>query len=114
MKQYNSGKFIGGILDTLNRTSVFISAGNTILIIATFYNTGGGLFIKRLLPWMNMYWFMLLALLLASLAMLFVYFVITPSYFNFYSTQFYKHDSPMKRDIEAIKYKLGIEDSGDD
>ena len=109
MKQINTGKFIGAVLDTLNRTSVFISVWNTILIAITYYNTGGGDTLQELFPWMNMGWFMLLVVMLAILAMVFVFFVITPSYFRFYSSQFYNHDSPMKRDIEAIKRKLEID-----
>ena len=109
MKQINTGKFIGAVLDTLNRTAFFISAGNTVLIAITYYNTGGGKMLKDIFPFMNMWWFMLFVAILICFAMAFVYFVITPSYFRFYSSQFYNHDSPMKRDIEAIKRKLDIE-----
>ena len=109
MKQINTGKFIGAVLDTLNRTSVFISVWNTILIAITYYNTGGGETLKSLLPFMNVAWFMFFVVILICVVLVFVYFVITPSYFRFYSSQFYNHDSPMKRDIEAIKRKLEID-----
>jgi hypothetical protein len=110
MKQVNSGKFIGAILDTLNRMAFFISIGNTGLIIITFYNTDGVSLLKRVVPWLNFWWFLLIIGMAVLGLMAFVYFVITPSYFNFYSNQFYKHDSPMKRDIELIKKKLNIND----
>lgn len=110
MKQVNSGKFIGAILDTLNRMAFFVSIGNTLLIAVTFYNTGGIKMIQQYLAWFNLWWFVLLVLVLLVASMAFTYFVITPSYFNFYSTQFYKHDSPIKRDLELIKKKLNIND----
>jgi hypothetical protein len=110
VKQINSGKFIGGILDTLNRMAFFISIGNTFLIIVTFYNTGGIGLIKHVFPWANLWWFLLGVFLLLCIAMAFVYFVITPSYFKFYSDQFYKHNILLKRDIELIKKKLDIHD----
>ena len=109
IRQINTGKFIGAILDTLNRTAFFISAGNTVLLAVTYYNTGGGQMLKDIFPFMNMWWFLFFVSVLVFFAMIFVYFVITPSYFRFYSNQFYNHDSPMKSDIEAIKRKLDID-----
>ena len=110
MKQVNTGKFIGGLLDTMNRMAIFISMGNTLLIIVTFYNTNGIGLLKRVLPFMNLWWFLLFIGLLTIMIMALVYFVITPSYFHFYSSQFYKHNSPIKRDLELIKKKLNIND----
>jgi len=36
-----------------------------------------------------------------------------PSYFGAFNEQFYKHNNPMRKDIEKIMAKLGIEKEED-
>lgn len=109
VKQINTGKLIGGILDTFNRTAFFVTIINTVVLACTFYNTGGGAFLKGIFPFMNMWYFLLFVFILVCIAMVFVYLIITPSYFRFFSHQFYHEDSQLREDIDKIKRKLEID-----
>lgn len=114
LRQHNLGNWIGGIIDAFNRVAFFITAINTIMIIAMFYGMTAGPWLVERLPWLTFPVFMSLAVFGIIVAMVLAYMFLLPSSMSFFNKHFYKHKNPMKRDLDLIKKKLGITDDTED
>lgn len=114
LRQHNTGKWIGGLIDAYSRVSFFVSAVNTLMIIAMFYGMTAGPWLVARIPWLTFPVFMSLAVVGIVVAMVIAYAVLLPSSMSFFNEQFYKHNNPMKRDLDRIKERLGITDDTED
>jgi len=86
---------------------------STILILAmtatTAYNTTIKLWMKVYLGVdLQYYIFILLIVIFVLGAVIFEWKVTLPGYFRVFNEQMYKHDNPIRRDLELIKKKLNI------
>lgn len=104
--QKNTGQWIGAVHVLLGRTTFYISIINFFLLIVTAYYTT----LRHFIP-IPFIWFMFFALLLVVLAMVVEYVVILPSSIIFNNIQMYKHNNPLKDDIQTVLKRLDdIED----
>lgn len=100
-EQKKVGPFWGGVKDILGRAMFYIGILNFILIMITAYHTS----IKDMIP--VPFWIFLMALSIVFLiAMIFEYVIILPSSISFSNRQSYKHDNPIKEDMNRILNKL--------
>lgn len=102
-KQTNTGKSWGYIAQVASQVSILIAVVNLLLIAVTAYNT-------TLFPWLKIhglslpFWLFLTMLFVFMLiSSLFLYKFAVPSFFSAFNDQFYKHDNPMRKDIDELK-----------
>lgn len=93
--------FWGGIKELLGRAMFYIGIINFILIMITAYHTS----IKNFMPIPFWAFFVTLTVIL-FIVMIFEYIVILPSSIAFSNRQSYKHDNPIKEDMNKIITKL--------
>lgn len=100
-EQKKASPFWGGIKDILSRAMFYISIINFILIMVTAYHTS----IKDIIPVPFWTFFLVLSVLLFAV-MIFEYVVMLPSSVVFSNRQSYKHENPMRDDMNRILDKL--------
>ena len=101
------------MIDAFSRVSFFVGAANTVMLVAMFYVTTAGPWLVERLPWLTLPVFMALAVFAIVVAMVLAYVFLLPSAMSFFNLHFYKHNNPIRRDLDRIKEKLGIEDDDD-
>jgi hypothetical protein len=101
--QHKTGRSWGYLVQVASQTSILVSVVNLCLIAVTAYST-------TISPWLLErgmiipFWFFVAGLSMLILVMaLVLYKFAVPSYFNAFNEQFYKHDNPLRDDIELIK-----------
>jgi len=106
LKQHNIGVGWGRIEQSATRLSFYVTMLNLFLLLATAYAT-------TFFPWMKEhgfvvpFWvFLLVILLLLVLTLLFIYKITLPAFFSSWNEQFYKHNNPMRADIQALQSKV--------
>jgi BMFP domain-containing protein YqiC len=102
-EQKKASPFWGGIKDVLSRAMFYISIINFILIMVTAYHTS----IKDIIPIPFWTFFIVLSTLL-FVVMIFEYVIMLPSSVVFSNRQSYKHENPMRDDMNRILEKLDI------
>lgn len=104
-EQKKVGPFWGGLKELIGRVMFYAGIINFILIMITAYHTS----IKDIMPIPFWIFFLVLSVGL-SILMIFEYIIILPSSISFSNRQSYKHDNPVRDDINKILKKLeGIE-----
>ena len=108
LKQQKSSKFgkvIGNCFNISAQMGIPLTLVNTAMLIITtstaLQNRGVGVTV----------WQMAIAIVsIIGIAALVIWRFVMPNYYAVWSEQFYKHDNPMAKDLQAIKKKLGIEE----
>lgn len=100
-EQKKASPFWGGIKELLGRAMFYIGIINFILIMVTAYHTS----IKDIMPVPFWVFFLSLTVVL-FIVMIFEYIVILPSSIVFSNRQSYKHENPIKDDMNKILEKL--------
>jgi hypothetical protein len=105
-KQYNIGSWWGAAKTTFGNASVYLTLFNALLLIPTAYVTW-------IAPWCLQvgfefpFWLFAVVILIGAVCVLLMeYKLFTPSGFQFWSEQFWKHDNPMRKKIEEMDAKL--------
>ena len=105
-KQKNIGKQWGTVANVAAQLSLLIAMLNLILLITTAYNTTlSGWFRAYGIP-INFVTFVGLIALLLFVAAVLVYKFALPSYFSAMNDQVYRHDNPIRADIERVQKTL--------
>ena len=105
LKQYKLG-WVGGFKDILTMVIFYMSMISFSLIVITAYNTGLRDWLLIYFPWMKIYIFFGVFLLIALFAMIIEYKFVYPSFYAFRSQQEYKHQSPLRKDLNKCLEKL--------
>lgn len=100
-EQKKASPFWGGIKDILGRAMFYIGIINFILIMVTAYHTS----IKDIIHIPFWTFFLVLSVSLFVI-MIFEYVVMLPSSVVFSNRQSYKHENPMRNDMNKILEKL--------
>lgn len=116
-RQYYTGRVIGGLLDTYQRSVGILSAIQYIALIIVLYTTSARDFFALHFPWISFTVYMIIAFALGAVVMVVAYVIAGPSMYGFWNQQIWKHDNPMRIKLEEmeckqkkIMEKLGIED----
>ena len=109
-KQNDSNIWVGGAKEVLGHTIFWVSMINFVLIAATAYNTTLKDYIINYMGWVTFPLFMLFLAIVVFIAMLIEYRFIIPSVMAFRNKQEYEHQNLIRKDLDKIKKKLGIED----
>lgn len=100
-EQKKVSPFLGGLKELFSRVMFYAGIINFILIVVTAYHTS----IKDITP--IPFWVFFLTLIIGLfIAMVFEYVVILPSSISFSNRQSYKHDNPIREDMNKILKKL--------
>lgn len=100
-EQKKVSPFWGGIKELLGRAMFYVGIINFILIMITAYHTS----IKDIMS-IPFWTFFLVLTAILFIVMVFEYIVILPSSISFSNRQSYKHDNPIKDDMNRILKKL--------
>jgi len=99
--------WIGGFKDIFTMVVFYMSMINFALISVTAYNTGlRDWMIQHGMPWMKVWMFLGVMVIIAVIGMVFEYKFIYPSFYAFRSKQEYKHQSPIQKDLKIVKEQL--------
>lgn len=98
--------WVGGFKDILTMVIFYMSIINFCLVAITAYNTGLREWLLVYFPWMKLYIFFGVILLIALIAMVLEYKFVYPSFYAFRSQQEYKHQSPLRDDLAKCLKKL--------
>lgn len=116
--QVNTGRGWGYVAQVASQAAIFITVLNLFMLAATFYQTTLSLWLQDRGIVFPFWLFMSVLVAVLALMAVVLYKFAVPSFFNAFSEQFYKHDNPLRADIEVIKNRqnqimerLGIEDS---
>lgn len=100
-EQKKISPFLGGLKELFSRVMFYAGIINFILIVVTAYHTS----IKDIttIP----FWAFFLTLIIGLfIAMVFEYIIVLPSSISFSNRQSYKHDNPIREDMNKILKKL--------
>jgi len=106
LKQKNLGQQWGVFATLAGQLSIFIAMLNLLLLITTAYNTTlRGWFEHYNIP-LNFWTFTGSVALLLTIAASLLYKFALPSFFSFLNDQAYRHDNPIRKDIEKLQKTL--------
>ena len=105
LRQHKLG-WVGGFKDILTMVIFYMSMISFSLVVITAYNTGLRDWLLVYFPWMKIYYFFGVFLLIALFAMIIEYKFVYPSFYAFRSQQEYKHQSPLREDLAKCLKKL--------
>ena len=119
IRQHYTGKYIGGFIDTYQRSVGILGSIQYVAIIIVLYTTSARPFFDTYLPWMTFTIYILITFVLAIGIMAGAYIIGAPSSFAYWNHQIWKHENPQRTKLEKIERnqrlimkKLGIEDVG--
>ena len=101
LRQYKLG-WVGGFKDILTMVIFYMSIISFTLVAVTAYNTGLREWLLIYFPWMKIYIFYGVLLIVAAVAMVVEYKFVYPSFYAFRSQQEYKHQSPLRADLAKV------------
>jgi hypothetical protein len=104
--QKNIGKFWGMIAQVAGQVAVFVSIINLFLIAVTAYNTTLSGYFEQHGVHISFWVFALVIVGLLLVAFLLMWKFALPSYYSSFNEQFYRHDNPIRADLEEIKKLL--------
>lgn len=112
-----SGSYIGGILETYQRSAVIVNAIQFLSVLIILYTTSAQPFIIEYVPWFTFPLYLLSACIGVLLLMVLVKILVIPSAYTFFNRQAWDNNNPMRSKLEKmeenqkkIMEKLGIED----
>ena len=94
-------RYIGAIKNILARSTFYISILNFAMLAVTSYSV----VVWKVLPISFWLFFLILVLMIVGM-MIFDYTIMLPSEMSFMNWQAYKHNNPIRKDLEEIKEKL--------
>jgi hypothetical protein len=103
LKQGKVRLWMGGIKHSMGQIGIYVSFINLILLIITSYNTG---WVQRYFVGLNFFQFTGIIIGLILMALLFEFKVDMPNYFGFWNQQFWRHDNPLRQNLEAMNRKI--------
>ncbi len=108
LKQHNL-KRIGPVVDVLYLTMPLLSIGAYTMSAVTMYTVLIP-YLKPAVPWLTLPVFFGIGFTVCLCLMGLMYKFVYKSYFAFRNNQEYKADNPIRKDLEKIKKRLGIEE----
>lgn len=99
----------GALVDLITYAVFWFGILNFIMIGLTAYSTTISPFLSSKVPWFNLFWFIIILGLITLGLMALEFFIIYPARQKFRNDWEYSHESPIRRDLDKIKEKLGIE-----
>jgi hypothetical protein len=109
-KQYDIGPWWGAAKSTIGSAALYLTMFNTVMLVPMAYVTWVN-------PWfleqgiIFPFWMFIVILFFGGIAvLLFEYKLFTPSGFNFWSEQFWKHSNPMKDKMEEHDKRFNEQD----
>ena len=116
ISKHYKGSYIGGILETYQRSGIFVSAVQFLVIIIIFYTTSAQPFIEKYIPWLSFALYMLFIVVGILVLMMMVKLLVIPSSYTFLNQQMWVNNNPMRRKLEVLEAnqkkimeRLGIE-----
>lgn len=106
LKQKKIGSWWGGVKQSTAQLTMYVTFINLLLIAVTAWNTTLSEWLAEFGIEIPFIVFALGILFILMAALLFEYKVSIPSFFSFWSAQFWEHDNPMRKKIEEIDKKL--------
>ena len=103
-KQYNVGNLPGAAYSIWSGATIFFGIVSQFMTAGTFFFVA----FSRFFPSVELWQFYLVLIIIYPLMAIGVYMFITPSVISFGNSQGYKHENPIKSDLDLIKFKLGI------
>lgn len=97
--------FIGGLKDVLAHTAFWISIVNFSLIGVTAYNTTLRAYLIEYTPWLKIWMFLGVLVVIVGVMMFLEYKFIMPSYYSFRERQ-YTNDSDIRKLLVEVLKKL--------
>lgn len=94
-------RYIGGLRNLFSRTSFYISIFNFCMLCGVSYQV----IVKQYFS-IPLWIFIGCAMFMIFLTMVFEYTIMMPSEISFMNIETYKHNNPIKRDLEEIKKDL--------
>lgn len=117
ISQYYTGRKLGGLLDTYQRSAGIINIIQFTAMIIILYTTSAREFFAIHFPWMTFTVYLVIAFVLVTIVMVVAYTIAAPSTYAFWNQQIWKHDNPLRRKLEHMELnqkkvmeKLGIDD----
>jgi hypothetical protein len=108
LKQYHVGR-IGAFIHVLYLTMPLFGAISYTMSAITMYTVLLP-YLKPSAPWLSAPLFFGICICLAVVTVLLFYKFVYPSYMSFQNKQEYSHNSLLRKDLEKIKQKMGIND----
>lgn len=104
LKQRETGNTWGNFMQVVQQLGLAVQVVNLVLLVITTSS------ILQTRGYDIPVWLLgIIAMLVIFGAGILVFTLGMPSYFSAFNEQFYKHKNPMRKDIEKIMEKLGIE-----
>ena len=105
-KQYNI-KGIGSFINVFYLSLPIFGIATNVMEAGTFYGVQKTN-IHHLAPWLSFQLFMAGIVVIGLIILVMFFKFVYPSYYKFLNEQSYKHNNPIKKDLDKIKEKLGI------
>jgi len=99
---------IGGSHDIYSRVAFYISAVNTVMIFGVFYATV--IIPTPALNWITLPIFIIMVFSVVLVVAIIVWKILIPQLIAYGNYQGYRHDSPVRKDLEEIKQLLKVQD----
>lgn len=99
---------IGGSHDIYSRVAFYISAVNTVMIFGVFYATV--IIPTPALNWITLPMFLIMVLSVVLVVAIIVWKMLIPQLIAYGNYQGYRHDNPLRKDLEEIKQLLKDKD----
>ncbi len=116
LSKHFSGSYIGGILETYQRSAVIVNALQFLSVLVILYTTSAQPFFIKYMPWLTFPLYLLVSFLGVILLMVFVKVWVIPSAYTFFNRQMWDNNSPMRNKLEQLEKnqkeimkRLGIE-----
>jgi small-conductance mechanosensitive channel len=100
-RQKKVGTFLGGLKELLGRTIFYVSIINFLLLMVTAYYTT----LRNFIP-IPFWTFFLILIAIVIVALILEYTIILPSSIAFMNIQAYKHENPLRDDVQEILRRM--------
>ena len=100
MRQRNI-PWLGKLVDSLYTSLPILSIVNFLSIVTVLYTTTRE-YLVAVIPWMNLYWFLLGLLLITAVTMALIYLLVLPSLWTWRSKMMYGFDSELMKDVKEL------------
>lgn len=114
-KQKKGDLKFGGLVDMMAYTAFWLGLVNFFFNSLVVYSVSLKPWLTEWIPWFNIFSWLGLLLSIIIIVMVLEYKIIYPARQTFRNQQEYAHNSPIQKDLQRIKEKLGIkeEDTND-
>ena len=104
--QINIGKQWGIFAQVASQLSILVSIISLFLVSVTAYTTTLSGWLSEYGISIGMFGFVAIIMCLLVVAFILLYKFALPSFFSYWNDQFYRHDNPMRKEIEEMGKKL--------